>query len=185
MSKIIKNKIKYVLYIIICFTSLNTYTQSNEKWLLITDQSVIKYQAKHLLHQWEGVNNNIEGYLNINDNKINVSTDIADFDSGMSGRDSKTIKILNALEFPKVKFNSSNIIFTENNISFDGELDFSGVKINKKIDGNYYYENNKLFMNGSFSVILTDFKIKLPSLMFVKMDDLATISYNLVFKKVE
>ena len=103
----------------------------------------------------------------------------------MSGRDSKTIKILNALEFPKVKFNSSNIIFTENNISFDGELDFSGVKINKKIDGNYYYENNKLFMDGSFSVILTDFKIKLPSLMFVKMDDLATISYNLVFKKVE
>ena len=185
MSKIIENKIKYVLYTIILFTSFNTYTQSDEKWLLITDQSVIKYQAKHILHQWEGINNNIDGYFNKNDNKINVSTGIADFDTGMSGRDNKTVKILNALEFPKVKFNSSNIVFTNNNISFDGELDFSGVKINKKIDGNYYFENNKLFIDGSFSVILTDFKIKLPSLMFVKMDDLATISYNLVFKKVE
>ena len=44
-------------------------------------------------------------------------------------------------------------------------------------------KNDTLTIEGKFSIILTDFDIKLPSLMLVKMDDLAKINFKLIFKK--
>ena len=44
-----------------------------------------------------------------------------------------------------------------------------------------YSEN--ISIEGSFSIVLTDFDIKLPSLMLVKMEDFADIKFKLIFEK--
>ena len=75
------HKIIFFLFII---TTINLSAQEN-KWMLIEDESFIQYSAKHLLHKWSGINNNIKGvFLQQNDSKIAVSANIADFDSGIS-----------------------------------------------------------------------------------------------------
>ena len=56
-------------------------------------------------------------------------------------------------------------------------------KINKTVRASFTIENNNLIIDGSFSIVLTDFDIKLPSLMLVKMDDLAKINFKLIFIK--
>lgn len=173
-------KIIFFLFII---TTINLSAQEN-KWMLIEDKSFIQYSAKHLLHKWSGINNNIKGvFLQQNDSKIAVSANIADFDSGISNRDSNALRVLNALNYPQVKFYSADIKINSDKITFNGELDFHGKKIQKSFEGTYVNTNDKLTIEGEFSVVLTDFDIKLPSLMLVKMDDFADIEFKLIFEK--
>jgi len=172
----------FLLFILIPIT--NCFSQDQERWMLNSESSVIKYEAKHLLHKWEGINEKIKGvFLSKNNGgKIAIAANISDFDTGISNRDSNTLRVLNALEYPQVKFYSDKILISENVISFEGELDFHGVKIKKNIEANYFIKNSSINIEGNFPIQLTDFDIKLPSLMLVKMDDIANIKYKLIFE---
>jgi len=172
-----------VLLIFISFSNLSA--QNENKWMLDTQQSVIEYNAKHLLHAWSGINKNVKGvFLEQSKSKIAISANIADFDSGISNRDSNAIRVLNALNFPSVKFFSDKIIVSSNSIEFNGELDFHGKKVDKIVNAYFNKKNDTLTIEGKFPIILTDFDIKLPSLMLVKMDDFAKINFKLIFIKV-
>ena len=83
-----------------------------------------------------------------------------------------------------MKFYSDQIVISEKSISFDGELDFHGININKKVESSFVKDGESIIIEGVFSVVLTDFEIKLPSLMLKKMEDFADISYKLVFNNL-
>ena len=64
-----------VLLIFISFSNLSA--QNENKWMLDTEQSVIEYNAKHLLHAWSGINKNIKGvFLEQSKSKIAISANI-------------------------------------------------------------------------------------------------------------
>ena len=68
------------ILLILIFISLTNLTAQENKWMLIEEESFIQYSAKHLLHKWSGVNNNIKGvFLQQSTSKIAVSANIADF----------------------------------------------------------------------------------------------------------
>ncbi|MDB4097655.1 YceI family protein [Flavobacteriaceae bacterium] len=172
------------IFFLIFISISNLSAQNENKWMLDSKESVIEYNAKHLLHAWSGINNDVKGvFLEDSKSKIAISANIADFDSGISNRDSNTIRVLNALNFPSVKFFSNEILISSDTIELNGELDFHGKKINKIVKASYIKGIDNLTIEGDFSIVLTDFEIKLPSLMLVKMDDLAKINFKLIFKK--
>lgn len=171
------------IFFLIFISISNLSAQNENKWMLDSKESVIEYNAKHLLHAWSGINNDIKGvFLEEIKSKIAISANIADFDSGISNRDSNAIRVLNALNFPSVKFFSNEILISSDTIELKGELDFHGKKINKIVNASYIKGIDNLTIEGDFSIVLTDFEIKLPSLMLVKMDDLAKINFKLIFK---
>ncbi len=173
-----------IIFFFIFISVSNLSAQNENKWMLESKESFIEYNAKHLLHAWSGINNDVKGiFLEQSKSKIAISANIADFDSGISNRDSNAIRVLNALNFPSVKFFSDEILVSSNSVEFNGELDFYGKKINKIVNASYINDNDTIIIEGNFSIILTDFDIKLPSLMLVKMDDLAMINFKLIFKK--
>jgi len=173
-----------IIFFFIFISVSNLSAQNENKWMLEIKESFIEYNAKHLLHAWSGINNDVKGiFLEQSKSKIAISANIADFDSGISNRDSNAIRVLNALNFPSVKFFSDEILVSSNSVEFNGELDFYGKKINKIVNASYINDNDTIIIEGNFSIILTDFDIKLPSLMLVKMDDLAKINFKLIFKK--
>ena len=64
-----------------------------------TEESSIKYKGDHLLHSWEGINNNVNGIaiMNSKSNKIEkiaILIYVRDFDSGNSGRDAHSLEVL-------------------------------------------------------------------------------------------
>ena len=56
------------------------------------------------------------------------------------------------------------------------------MEIKKNIEANYFIKNSSINIEGNFPIQLTDFDIKLPSLMLVKMDNIANIKYKLIFE---
>ena len=178
MSKI------YIFFFLLFIKSFYLKSQENGNWLLNSELSYIEYEAKHPLHAWTGLNKKIKGILvkDQNDTRIAVSANISDFDTGNSNRDSNSLRVLNAFDHPQVRFYSDRIVIDEEKISFEGEIDFHGVQIEKSVDADFKIEKNKIEIDGSFSIVITDFDIKLPSLMLVKMDDVAKINFKLIFQ---
>ena len=84
---------------------------SQQTIMLNKGESYIKYDAKHVLHAWEGINQNIKGVI-VKDTKIEkiaIAAQVVDFDSGNAGRDSHSLEVLEALKFPSIKFYSEKI----------------------------------------------------------------------------
>ena len=72
--------------------------------MLKADQSYIKYDAKHVLHAWEGINENIKGVI-VKDQvieKIAIAAQVVDFDSGNAGRDAHSLESWRRLNFQQL-----------------------------------------------------------------------------------
>lgn len=175
-----------LIFLILIIPLIDSFSQDNVQWMLDSEKSYIEYQAKHLLHKWIGTNNKVKGVLVLKDEggKIAIAANIVDFDSGIGNRDSNALRVLDAFNHPQVKFYSDQILISENTIALKGELDFRGKKVNKNVEASFLKDGEKIFMEGTFSIVLTDFNIELPSLMLKKIEDFTKISYKLVFKRI-
>ena len=158
--------------------SQNTFLINNEK-------STISYNAKHVLHAWDGVNDNISGviiYYSVI-SKIAIAAKVVDFDSGNSGRDSHSLEVLEALKFPNIKFYSDDISTQGNAITFNGDIEFHGQKKPITVLGTVDDNENLINVTGKFQIIPSEFSIKLPSFMLIEMEDYLNISFDIQFDK--
>ena len=169
----------FILLLVFNFSfSQNTFLINNEK-------STISYNAKHVLHAWDGVNDNISGviiYYSVI-SKIAIAAKVVDFDSGNSGRDSHSLEVLEALKFPNIKFYSDDISTQGNAITFNGDIEFHGQKKPITVLGTVDDNENLINVTGKFQIIPTEFSIKLPSFMLIEMEDYLNISFDIQFDK--
>lgn len=171
----------FTIYSSLCFGQ-------NIQWKVDTKASYITYKGNHILHSWEGSNNKVYG-LGIRDSdeksldKLAILIYVRDFDSNNSGRDAHAMEILEAIKFPEIKFYSEKIKIMDKKAYLYGSFDFHGIKINKEIEADLKPDKSRLELNGYFFIKPSDFKIKLPSFLSVKIDDLLEIDYSIVLKK--
>ncbi len=176
---------KNIFCFILIFSNL-VFSQS-EKWKINSNSSYISYSGNHILHSWEGINNNVFGLFVVN-SELNIS-DIAilikveDFDSGNPNRDSHALEVLESLKYPQIRFYSNDIKYFKDEIEIFGKLTFFGKSLEKIIYSEIKFEENKILLNGSFDLILSDFGVKLPSFLGVKIDDLIKISFKIEVNK--
>jgi len=176
---------KNIFCFILIFSNL-VFSQS-EKWKINSNSSYISYSGNHILHSWEGINNNVFGLFVVN-SELNIS-DIAilikveDFDSSNPNRDSHALEVLESLKYPQIRFYSNDIKYFKDEIEIFGKLTFFGKSLEKIIYSEIKFEENQILLNGSFNLILTDFDVKLPSFLGVKIDDLIKISFKIEVNK--
>lgn len=150
--------------------------------------SYIEYEGKHLLHDWSGINKKIKGVIISDESsgkftKIALLANVKDFDSNNSGRDVHSLEVLEALQFPEVKFYSAQILQSSDEISFIGSLEFHGVTIEKKVQAKVMEIENQILFSGEFQLTPSDFGIELPSFMTVKMKDQLDFNFRIVINK--
>lgn len=165
---------------------VNLCIAQKETWTLNPENSFISYDAKHILHSWKGMNTNVKGVAKVEANKINqiaILTLVKDFDSNNSGRDAHALEVLQSLSYPEVRFYSDSITVAQDSIKITGLFNFHGVNQSRSIAALIENEKNKKIIKGSFKLTPSDFDIKLPSLMMVKMENLLLFDFKLEFIK--
>jgi len=165
---------------------VNLCIAQKETWTLDPENSFISYDAKHILHSWKGMNTNVKGIAKVEANKINqiaILTLVKDFDSNNSGRDAHALEVLQSLSYPEVRFYSDSITVAQDSIKITGLFNFHGVNQSRSIAALIENEKNKKIIKGSFKLTPSDFDIKLPSLMMVKMENLLLFDFKLEFIK--
>ena len=180
---------KYIFSIVLVFQFFWTFGQTST-WKIVSNESVISYQAKHLLHAWQGINNNVLGLAVVDPaskdmNRMAVMVYVRDFDSKNSSRDAHALEVLEALQFPQVKFYTETMEIQGENVKLLGTLEFHGKKAALEVVALAQWTTKKLKLNGTFEIRPTQFKIDLPSFMMVPMEDELAFNFDLTFQQQE
>ena len=149
------------------------------------EQSFISYDGRHPAHNWTGVSKEIKGsFIFDKDNptasNVDLFVPVFSFDSKNSNRDSNMLDVIEDYFYPTVSFTSSEITKEDNGYSITGILFFHGVQKEITIPVNFILDDKKIIVDADFSVSLSDYKIKRPSLLTIKMKDDIEIKFFLI-----
>ena len=169
------------LIFILLFQSL--YAQSLVDFDL--SKSFISYDGKHPAHNWTGVSKDIQGTFEINkqdltQSKVDLFVPVFSFDSKNANRDSNMLDVVEEYYYPFVRFTSSKINKTENGFEVTGNLSFHGIIKELTIPVNLEEDNQTVIVTSDFSIMLSDFKIKRPALLTIKIRNQVDLKVYLV-----
>ena len=151
-----------------------------------TSASSVTYSMRHKLHSWQGVSKDLKVATKWNEQKneieqISIVVNVATFNSDLSSRDSHMMEVLDGLTYPRIIFSSSSVQYTPEGILVKGKLQFHGVE--RMIETKVKLEkiNRKWMFTGSLPVLLEDYKVERPGLLFVKVDNLVKIDFQVAY----
>lgn len=148
------------------------------------ENSLITYFGVHYLHKWEGSTSDVKGVVsydkNIDQYECSISVPLSTFSSGNDNRDSNMLVYCRALDFPNINFQSTSIKVNESTLEIEGKIEFAGeekeIKTNAKLNS---LDNNLFAIEGELDILLSEFKVERPSLLFVEIEDLVRIKYSI------
>ena len=152
----------------------------------VSKASKITYYGSHYAHDWQGHSTGISGRIiyDADDqtaNSCSLRVNLATFDSGNSNRDSNMLTYLNAFQYPDVMFVSNEISVEGIIASIKGQLRFHGITkdLNLKADISFTDGFNA---EGSFTILLSDYEVERPVLLFKKIGDEMKLKFHIVAK---
>jgi len=148
------------------------------------ENSLITYFGVHYLHKWEGSTSDVKGVVsydkNIDQYECSISVPLNTFSSGNDNRDSNMLVYCKAFDFPNINFQSTSIKVNESTLEIEGKIEFAGeekeIKTNAKLNS---LDNNLFAIEGELDILLSEFKVERPSLLFVEIEDLVRIKYSI------
>tara|TARA_B100001248_G_scaffold211952_1_gene166251 strand:- start:111 stop:638 length:528 start_codon:yes stop_codon:yes gene_type:complete len=148
------------------------------------ENSLITYFGVHYLHKWEGSTSDVKGVVsydkNVDQYECSISVPLSTFSSGNDNRDSNMLVYCRAFDFPNINFQSTSIKVNESTLEIEGKIEFAGeekeVKTNAKLNS---LDNNLFAIEGELDILLSEFKVERPSLLFVEIEDLVKIKYSI------
>ena len=156
-------------------------------WQLMLAESNVTYYAKHPLHRWSGENSKLKGVATLMDgqklpSQLAIIAAVRDFDSQNENRDAHALEVLDALDFPDVKFYCNQFEATSSDsIVLQGELEFHGVKVSKTITAAFTKTSDDFQLQGRFGFNASDFGLRLPSFMLARINDAIEIAFDVHF----
>lgn len=165
------------------FSSLTMISLEKKKIQVDKDSSTFMYGLDHPLHSFEATAKQFKSVsVFIDESKklemIGVSVLVKDFDSGNSNRDSHVIETLEALKYNSISFVSQDLSYSGSSVSAKGKLYFHGVTKPMSITGVQSISGNKLSVSGKFTVDMTEFGVKPPSLVGLSTDKDIKVTFD-------
>ena len=148
-------------------------------------KSFISYDGKHPAHNWTGISKDIQGTFELNEedltkSKVDLFVPVFSFDSKNANRDSNMLDVVEEYYYPYVRFISSKIEKNENGFNVIGNLSFHGITKELTIPVRFKKDNSVIIVESDFSIMLTDFKIRRPALLTIKIRNQLDIKFFLV-----
>ena len=152
-----------------------------------SDQSYLSYYGNHPAHQWVGTSNQIFGTFlfdqaNPELSKVDLSVPVFSIDSKNSNRDSNMLDVIEDYFYPIVSFTSSRIEKKDSQYLVIGNLFFHGVTKEVSLPVDLLIEDDRVIVKSNFEIRLSEYQIKRPSLLAIRINNVITIEFYLVGK---
>ena len=158
-----------------------------------TKESSFTYYMHHKLHSWSATSRAASGAIQSSPDwksaDISVKIPVLSFDSHNRNRDSHMGEVIESYIFHDVIFKGKVVALDSlqsvaGNQRFiwkvAGQLTFHGVTRPLEVPVQCSVQDNQLQASGEFNLKLTDFDIKLPSLLGMKVKDSLRMVFNVV-----
>ena len=152
----------------------------------VSKASKITYYGSHYAHDWQGHSSGFRGRIiydavNQTTNSCSLRVDLATFDSGNSNRDSNMLTYLDVFQYPDVMFVSNEIFVEGINASIKGKLTFHGITKDINLTADISF-NDGFNAEGSFIILLSEYEVERPVLLFKKIADEMKLKFHIVAK---
>jgi polyisoprenoid-binding protein YceI len=183
--------------IIILLLTITSSLFSNEFQVDKSKKNLVKFISNATIEDFEGITNNIDGYLIFNGNDFQSESDLyfevdlrtLDTGIGLRNRHMKE----NYLETDKYPMTSykGKIIYVEkvsdneSKVTLDGSMFIHGVTKPLKVNGNIFPVDGGYRIKAFFEVLLTDYNIEIPKLMFMKISNTMRLVLDFYVKEIK
>jgi polyisoprenoid-binding protein YceI len=99
--------------------------------------------------------------------RIQVSAGIASFNSGNANHDGRAMQVLEVYKHPRVEFDGDSAVAEGNGYRVFGTLNFHGVSRQINFPVTVERKANHVRVRGEFSIKLSDYKLKRPTLLWI------------------
>ena len=152
----------------------------------VSNSSKITYYGSHFTSDWQGHSSGFRGRIiydavNQTTNSCSLRVDLATFDSGNSNRDSNMLTYLDVFQYPDVMFVSNEISMEGINASIKGQLTFHGITRDINLIADISFTDG-FNAEGSFTILLSDYEVERPALLFKKIADEMKLKFHIVAK---
>ncbi len=152
----------------------------------VSNSSKITYYGSHFTSDWQGHSSGLRGRIiydavNQTTNSCSLRVDLATFDSGNSNRDSNMLTYLDVFQYPEVMFVSNEIIVEGINAFIKGKLTFHGITKDINLTADISF-NDGFNAEGSFIILLSEYEVERPVLLFKKIADEMKLKFYIVAK---
>ncbi len=152
----------------------------------VSKSSKITYYGSHFTSDWQGHSSGISGRIlyDADDqtaNSCSLRVYLTTFDSGNSNRDSNMLTYLDAFQYPDVMFVSNEISVEGINAAIKGKLTFHGITRDINLTADISFTDG-FNAEGSFTILLSDYEVERPALLFKKIADEMKLKFHIVAK---
>lgn len=174
----------------LCASALFPMRTDAKPYEAIKGESSLTYVLHSPMHLVKGVNRDFECKVDLSDDTVSsvirVSAKVRDFDSGNSSRDSHALEAVEVLKFPTVTFASRTVRRDSAaggaGYAVAGDLTFHGVTRPVEFHVVPGESKGRITIKGAFTIKLSEFGVKPPSIMFMKSKDELTLRFDLAAK---
>lgn len=192
-----KGKIMKTLLTTILLFAVSSSIFSTEYQVDKSKKNLVKFISNASIEDFEGVTNNIDGYLFyqgsdiLNKNELYFEVDLRTIDTGIGLRNRHMREnYLQTDRFPMTSFKGSIVYvdkISENEIkvTLDGAMFIHGVTKPLKVNANMFPVDGGYRVKAYFEVQLTDYNIEVPKLMFMKISNTMKLVLDFYIKEVK
>lgn len=162
---------------------------------LLPDESQLQFQARDALGGFEGRFDSLAGQLRFDAGDPAsaagaVSADPASIDTGNGARDANARRVvLEPDRYPTLRFRLGTLRLADGALegggssvlTVEGELTLHGVSRPLTVSGTARRDGERLQVDASFEVRLSDFDMARPRFLFVVVEDAIAVTVHLVF----
>lgn len=186
-----------MIYIIFIFALCFNMMIAGEYQVDQTKENVVKFISDAPLEDFEGVTNKIDGYIYwegeelLKNSEMYFEVDLNSIDTGIGLRNRHMRdNYLETDKFPFTHF-SGKLIKAEKNsdtiyqVSAQGTLFIHGVQKEITVEGKMSSINGIYRIKANFLLALSDYKVKIPQIMFYKIDENMKLELDFYVKKID
>lgn len=160
-------------------------------------ENVVKFISDAPMDDFEGITDKIDGYIFwegddlLNKSDLYFEVDLNSIDTGIGLRNRHMRdNYLETDKFPYTHFKgkltkAEKIAENEYQVTAEGKMFIHGVEKEISVDGNMTALDNGYHITTQFVTPLSDYKIKIPQLMFFKINENMQLELDFYVKKVE
>lgn len=113
----------------------------------------------------------------------NISIKALSLNSDTPKRDANMYELLNATIHPEISVDIINVVKNEKGYTIEGFLTLNGIKRKIESLATIIKQQDVLLIKGDFNILLTQFGMEPPKLLFLTVRDQIDITYTLSYNK--
>ncbi|MBK7981367.1 MAG: YceI family protein [Ignavibacteriae bacterium] len=188
-------KSKIFFFLLFSFASISILNAS-EFHIKKSDKNSVKFISDAPIEDFEGVTNKIDGYLYFeneidNNSQLHFEVDLRTLDTGIGLRNRHMREnYLETEKYPMAVYEgkivrSEKITENKYKVFVNGEINIHGVTRKQNVEGTVEIIGDEIIISTNFIVKLSDHKIEVPSLMFMKIDENMDLRLNFNLEKAK